>query len=286
MVRGGLLHASDPNRGPCRAATHRPRWPQGGDQVRKRPAKSASGGHRHRRCPGIRAAPVSAVPPGAPHVPLPESAGVRDANADVEEVSADVRGFFIDRPIFAWVIALVILLGGALALRQPIGESWPSVAPPALAITVNYPGASAQVVEETAVALIEQEMNGIERLLYMESASELGIGTITLTFEAGTNLDLVRRSAKPHQAGGSPAARGMCAGSASWWNKAARNYLMFIFRLLAGQDARLRRPRQLGKSPPTCWRTVRRVPRGRGDPVRHRVLDALVAEAGGSMPSA
>ena len=98
--------------------------------------------------------------------------------------------FFIDRPIFAWVIALIILLGGGLALRQLPVASYPAVAPPALAVTVSYPGASAQVVEETAIALIEQEMNGIERLLYMESASEQGIGTLTLTFEAGTNLDL------------------------------------------------------------------------------------------------
>ena len=98
--------------------------------------------------------------------------------------------FFIDRPIFAWVIALIILLSGALALRNLPVASYPAVAPPALAITLNYPGASAQVVEETAVALVEQELNGIEHLLYMDSSSELGVGTITLTFEAGTNLDV------------------------------------------------------------------------------------------------
>ncbi|MDH4234134.1 MAG: efflux RND transporter permease subunit, partial [Gallionella sp.] len=98
--------------------------------------------------------------------------------------------FFIDRPIFAWVIALIILLGGALAFRNLPVSAFPTVAPPALTITVNYPGASAQVIEETAVALLEQEMNGIEHLLYMESASESGTGSITLTFEAGSNLDL------------------------------------------------------------------------------------------------
>ncbi|GAB5603976.1 efflux RND transporter permease subunit [Sideroxyarcus sp. TK5] len=97
--------------------------------------------------------------------------------------------FFIDRPIFAWVIALVILLAGVLALRGlPIAQ-YPSVAPPALSVSVTYPGASADVVEETVIALLEQEMNGIEDLLYMESAAELGRGSITLTFEAGTNLD-------------------------------------------------------------------------------------------------
>ncbi len=98
--------------------------------------------------------------------------------------------FFIDRPIFAWVIALVILLGGALALKNLPVSQYPSVAPPALSISITYPGASAQVVEDTTVALLEQEMNGIEHLLYMESASELGSGSITLTFEAGTDLDL------------------------------------------------------------------------------------------------
>jgi multidrug efflux pump len=101
-----------------------------------------------------------------------------------------LANFFIDRPIFAWVIALVILLSGALALRSLPVTSYPAVAPPALAISISYPGASAQLVEETAVALIEQEMNGIEHLLYMDSASELGRGSITLTFEAGTNLDV------------------------------------------------------------------------------------------------
>ena len=98
--------------------------------------------------------------------------------------------FFIDRPIFAWVIALVILLGGGLALRNLPIAAYPEVAPPALSITLLYPGASAQVVEESAVALVEQELNGIEHLQYMESSSELGIGSITLTFEAGADLDV------------------------------------------------------------------------------------------------
>ncbi|MDK9702068.1 MAG: efflux RND transporter permease subunit [Sulfuritalea sp.] len=101
-----------------------------------------------------------------------------------------LANFFIDRPIFAWVIAIIIVLGGGLALRQLPVASYPAVAPPALAINVTYPGASAKVVEETAVALIEQELNGIENLLYMDSASEQNLGTITLTFKAGTNLDL------------------------------------------------------------------------------------------------
>src|SRR5574340_173850 len=98
--------------------------------------------------------------------------------------------FFIDRPIFAWVIALFILLAGALALRQLPVAQYPQVAPPSIAFNVTYPGASAQVIEDTVIKLIEQEMNGIERLLYMEAASELGVGTLTLTFQPGTNPDI------------------------------------------------------------------------------------------------
>ena len=97
--------------------------------------------------------------------------------------------FFIDRPIFAWVIAIIIVLAGSLALKKLPVSAYPQVAAPSIAFNITYPGASAQVVEDTVTALIEQEMNGIEHLLYMEAASELGVGTLTLTFEPGTNLD-------------------------------------------------------------------------------------------------
>ncbi|WIM07053.1 MAG: efflux RND transporter permease subunit [Candidatus Nitricoxidivorans perseverans] len=97
--------------------------------------------------------------------------------------------FFIDRPVFAWVIAIVIVLAGSLALKKLPVSQYPAVAPPSIAFNITYPGASSQVIEDTVTALIEQEMNGIEHLLYMEAASELGTGTLTLTFEPGTNID-------------------------------------------------------------------------------------------------
>ena len=100
-----------------------------------------------------------------------------------------IPNFFIDRPIFAWVIAIIICFGGTLALRNLPVAQYPAVAPPGLTISLNYPGASAQIVEESAVALIEQEMNGIENLQYMESSSEVGTGSITLTFKPGTDLN-------------------------------------------------------------------------------------------------
>ncbi|PIR09572.1 MAG: multidrug efflux RND transporter permease subunit, partial [Gallionellaceae bacterium CG11_big_fil_rev_8_21_14_0_20_60_62] len=96
--------------------------------------------------------------------------------------------YFIDRPIFAWVIAILVTFAGVLALRALPVAQYPSVAPPALDISVNYPGASAQVVEQSAVQLIEQEMNGIENLLYMDSSSQVGSGQVSLTFKPGTDI--------------------------------------------------------------------------------------------------
>ncbi len=98
--------------------------------------------------------------------------------------------FFIDRPVFAWVIAIALVLAGSLSLRKMPVSQYPQVAQPSIAFNITYPGASAEVVEQTVTALIEQEMNGIDHLLYMESSSELGVGTLTLTFEAGTNVDI------------------------------------------------------------------------------------------------
>ncbi|HBX55452.1 efflux RND transporter permease subunit [Pseudomonas sp. UBA2684] len=98
--------------------------------------------------------------------------------------------FFIDRPIFAWVIALVIMLVGALSLlKLPINQ-YPSIAPPAIAIAVNYPGASAQTVQDTVVQVIEQQLNGIDNLRYVTSESNSdGSMSITATFNQGTNPD-------------------------------------------------------------------------------------------------
>lgn len=139
-----------------------------------------------------------------------------------------IANFFIDRPIFAWVIAIIILLGGALSLRQLPVASYPAVAPPALAITVNYPGASAKVVEETAIALIEQELNGIENLLYMDSASEQNLGTITLTFKAGTNLDLASVETQNRIKRAEPRLPEEARRLGVTVVKSARNYLLFL----------------------------------------------------------
>ncbi|MBD9426867.1 efflux RND transporter permease subunit [Pseudomonas sp. PDM15] len=101
--------------------------------------------------------------------------------------------FFIDRPIFAWVIALVIMLAGGLAiLKLPINQ-YPSIAAPAVGIQVSYPGASAQTVQDTVVQVIEQQLNGIDGLRYISSESNSdGSMAITATFEQGTNPDIAQ----------------------------------------------------------------------------------------------
>ena len=101
--------------------------------------------------------------------------------------------FFIERPIFAWVIALFIMVMGGVSITQlPIAQ-YPPVAPPAIVINATYPGASAATLENSVLSVIEQEMNGSPGLIYMESVAQAnGTGSITLSFETGTNAELAQ----------------------------------------------------------------------------------------------
>ena len=101
--------------------------------------------------------------------------------------------FFIDRPVFAWVLALTIMLiGGLSILRLPV-EQYPRIAPPSVAITTSYPGASAQTLENSVTQVIEQKMNGLDHLRYMASTSDsTGTLTITLTFDPEANPDIAQ----------------------------------------------------------------------------------------------
>lgn len=121
--------------------------------------------------------------------------------------------FFIHRPVFARVLAIIMMIAGGLAILQlPIAQ-YPTIAPPAVAISATYPGADAQTVQDTVTQVIEQNMNGIDNLMYMSSTSDsAGSVTITLTFKSGTDPDIAQCRCKtncswpPAAASGSPAA--------------------------------------------------------------------------------
>ncbi len=98
--------------------------------------------------------------------------------------------FFIDRPIFAWVIAIIIMIAGGLSIATLPVRQYPAIAPPTVGINVNYPGASAQTVQDTVIQVIEQQLNGIDNLTYMTSEAQAdGSAGITLTFAQGTDPD-------------------------------------------------------------------------------------------------
>jgi len=104
-----------------------------------------------------------------------------------------MANFFISRPIFAWVIAIVIMLAGALSIMQLPVEQYPRIAPPAVTISASYPGASAQTAEDAVTQVIEQSMTGLDNLMYMSAQSDSsGNISLTLTFETGTNADIAQ----------------------------------------------------------------------------------------------
>ncbi|HAX9984643.1 TPA: multidrug efflux RND transporter permease subunit [Escherichia coli] len=101
--------------------------------------------------------------------------------------------FFIRRPVFAWVIALFIILGGVLSIPQLPVAQYPSVAPPSIIISVSYPGASPEVMNTSVISLIEREISGVDNLLYFESSSDTtGMASITVTFKPGTDIKLAQ----------------------------------------------------------------------------------------------
>ena len=98
--------------------------------------------------------------------------------------------FFIDRPVFAWVIALLVMLMGGIALSRLPSDAYPDIAPPQVVISANYPGANAATVETTVTQVIEQQLTSIDNLLYFTAQSSFGQAQITLTFATGTNADI------------------------------------------------------------------------------------------------
>jgi len=104
-----------------------------------------------------------------------------------------VAQFFIDRPIFAWVIGILVMLAGALSIIGLPVSQYPAIAPPQITVSTTYPGASAKTLEDTVTQVIEQRMNGLDNLRYLASSSDsAGNSSVTLTFDAGTNPDVAQ----------------------------------------------------------------------------------------------
>jgi multidrug efflux pump len=143
--------------------------------------------------------------------------------------------FFIDRPIFAWVIALFIMVLGAVSItRLPVSQ-YPTVAPPSIVVTAAYPGASAQTLEDSVLAVIEREMNGAPGLAYMEAVSQAnGTGTLTLSFEPGTNPDLAQVEVQNRLSRATPRLPSVVTQQGVRVEKSRSNFLLFA--MLSSSD--------------------------------------------------
>src|SRR6187200_2236670 len=137
--------------------------------------------------------------------------------------------FFIDRPVFAWVVSILIMvLGGVSITKLPVAQ-YPNVAPPSISVTANYAGASAEIMQETVTSVIEQQLNGIDNLLYMSSASDAnGSATITLYFEPGTNPDTAQVQVQNKVQLATPSLPQTVQQQGVVVAKATRNFMMFI----------------------------------------------------------
>lgn len=137
--------------------------------------------------------------------------------------------FFIDRPIFAWVIAILIMLTGGIALNQLPVAQYPVIAPPTISVSANYTGASAQTVADSVTAVIEQQLNGLDGLLYMSSASESsGAVSINLYFKPGTNAEIAQVQVQNKLQLALPRLPRVVQQAGVQVLKASNTYLMFI----------------------------------------------------------
>jgi multidrug efflux pump len=140
-----------------------------------------------------------------------------------------MASFFIDRPIFAWVIAIVIMLAGGLSILSLPVAQYPAIAPPTIAINATYPGASAKTVEDSVTQIIEQKMTGLDNLLYMSSSSDsYGRATLSLTFDAGTDPDIAQVQVQNKMQTGLPLLPLAVQQQGVQVAKSARNFLMVL----------------------------------------------------------
>ncbi|MDE2402599.1 MAG: efflux RND transporter permease subunit [Burkholderiales bacterium] len=145
--------------------------------------------------------------------------------------------FFIDRPIFAWVIALFIVVFGGVAITKLPVAQYPTVAPPSIVLSAAYPGASAKTLDDSVVSVIEQELNGAPGLAYLESVSQAnGTAQITVTFEPGTNIDLAQVEVQNRLSRASPRLPVAVTQQGVKVDKSRSNFLMFVMLSSSNPD--------------------------------------------------
>jgi len=146
--------------------------------------------------------------------------------------------FFLERPVFAWVIAIAMMLAGGMAIvKLPISQ-YPPIAPPSISISAVYPGASAKTVEDSVVQIIEQKMTGLDRMLYMDSTSDSsGSAAVTLTFAPGTDPDIAWAKVQNKLQLAMPALPDVVQQTGVTVSKSTRNYLLIAG--VASEDGRL-----------------------------------------------
>ena len=146
--------------------------------------------------------------------------------------------FFIYRPVFAWVVALFLMVLGVVSITQLPVSQYPNVAPPTIRISTTYPGASAQTLEDSVLSIIEREMNGSPGLMYMESVAQAdGTGTLSLTFENGTNEDLAQVDVQNRLSRATPRLPSAVTQQGVQIEKARSNFLTFV--MLSSNDPSL-----------------------------------------------
>ena len=137
--------------------------------------------------------------------------------------------FFLDRPVFAWVIAIAMMLAGSLAIYQLPVAQYPPIAPPSISISASYPGASAKTVEDSVVQMIEQKMTGLDRMLYMYATSDsAGNANVTLTFAPGTDPDMAWSKVQNKLQLATPSLPTVVQTRGVTVSKSTRNYLLLV----------------------------------------------------------
>ncbi|HNY28691.1 MAG TPA: efflux RND transporter permease subunit, partial [Candidatus Sumerlaeota bacterium] len=137
--------------------------------------------------------------------------------------------FFLDRPVFAWVIAIVLMVLGGLAIYLLPISQYPPIAPPSIAITASFPGASAETVEDTVTQIIEQKMTGFEDMIYMSATSDSsGASRIELSFKPGTDPDLAWAKVQNKLQLALTSLPEMVQRSGVQVSKSTRNYLIIV----------------------------------------------------------